>query len=69
MHILLPETSTTLLESAQVVDTNSHTQEMTNSADLLQKQTYLDLHCLQRQGISWFRRTRVKEKVSSNEIL
>ena len=27
---------------------------------LLQKPTYLDLHCLQRQGISGFNRTRVK---------
>ena len=36
---------------------------MTNSADLgqmdLQKPTDLDLHCLQRQGISRFSRTRV----------
>ena len=39
---------------------------MTNSADpdqlaswLLQKPTVLDLHCLQRQGISRFSRTRV----------
>ena len=28
---------------------------------LLQKPTDLDLHCLQRQGISWFSRTRVKK--------
>ena len=37
---------------------------MTNSADpdqwLLQKPTDLDLHCLQRKGISGFSRTRVK---------
>ena len=26
---------------------------------ILQKPTDLDLHCLQRQGISWFSRTRV----------
>ena len=34
---------------------------MTNSADLdLQKPADLDLHCLQKQGISRFSRTRVK---------
>ena len=34
---------------------------MTNSADSDQlASTDLDLHCLQRQGISWFSRTRVK---------
>ena len=34
---------------------------MTNSADPdLQRPTDLDLHCLQRQGISVFSRTRVK---------
>ena len=33
---------------------------MTNSADPDQKPTDLDLHCLQRQGISGFSRTRVK---------
>ena len=32
---------------------------MTNSADPDQKPTDLDLHCLQRQGISGFSRTRV----------
>ena len=35
---------------------------MTNSADpdhLVQKPTDLDLHCLQRQGMSRFSRTRV----------
>ena len=41
---------------------------MTNSADpdrwLLQKTTDLDLHCLQRQSISGFSRTRVND---SNE--
>ena len=31
---------------------------------LLQKPTDLDLHCLQRQGISGFSRTRVKENLS-----
>ena len=33
---------------------------MTNSADPDQKPTDLDLHCLQRQGISGVSRTRVK---------
>ena len=34
---------------------------MTNSADPdLKKPTDWDLHCLQRQGISWFSKTRVK---------
>ena len=39
------------------------TDWMTNSADpdqLASKPTDLDLHCLQRQGISGFSRTRVK---------
>ena len=36
---------------------------MANSADPDQKKpTDQDLHCLQRQGISRFSRTRVKEK-------
>ena len=34
---------------------------MANSANPDQKPTDLDLHCLQRQGISGFSRTRVKE--------
>ena len=34
---------------------------MTNSADPDQLATDLDLHCLQRQGITGFSRTRVKE--------
>ena len=33
---------------------------MANSADPVQKPTDLDLHCLQRQGISGLSRTRVK---------
>ena len=33
---------------------------MANSADPDQKPTDLDLHCLQRQGISGFSRARVK---------
>ena len=32
---------------------------MANSADPDQKPTDLDLHCMQRQGISGFSRTRV----------
>ena len=35
---------------------------MANSADP-EKPTDLDLHCLQRQGISGFSRTRVKKKI------
>ena len=34
---------------------------MTNNADPDQKPTDLDLHCLQRQGISRFSRTRVND--------
>ena len=33
---------------------------------LLQKPTDLDLHCLQKQGISWFSRTRVKWQYATN---
>ena len=47
----------------QVVDINSQTEWWTVLIQirwLLQKPTDLDLHCLQRQGISRFRRTRVK---------
>ena len=32
---------------------------MANSADTDQKPTDQDLHCLQRQDLSWFSRTRV----------
>ena len=35
---------------------------MANSADQDQKPTDLDLHCLQRQGISEFIRTRVRTR-------
>ena len=44
-----------------IVDTNSHTKWQTVQIQiswLLQKPTDLDLHCLQRQGISGFSRTR-----------
>ena len=47
----------------QVVDTNSNTEWQTVQIQiswLLQKPTDLDLHCLQRQNISGFSRTRVK---------
>ena len=46
----------------QVVDTNSNTEWKTVQIQiswLLQKPTDPDLHCLQRQGISGFSRTRV----------
>ena len=33
---------------------------MANSADPVKKPTDLDLHCLQRHGISGFSRTRIK---------
>ena len=49
--------------SIQVVDTNSHSEWQTVQIQiswLLQKPTDLDLHCLQRQGISGFSRTWVK---------
>ena len=44
-------------------DTNSNTEWQTVQIQiswLLQKPTDLDLHCLQRQGISGFSRARVK---------
>ena len=47
----------------QIVDTNSDTKWQTVQIQiswLLQKPTDLDLHCLQRQGISGLSRTRVK---------
>ena len=44
---------------------------MTNRTDLdqlaSQKPTGLDLHCLQRQGMSGFSRTRIKEKLEENK--
>ena len=46
----------------QIIDTNSHTEWQTVQIQiswLLQKPTDLDLHCLQRQGLSGFSRTRV----------
>ena len=52
-----------------VVDTNSNTEWQTVQIQiswLLKKPTDLDLHCLQRQGISGFSRTRVKLKFHAN---
>ena len=46
----------------QIVGINSHTErQKTSDSDQLasQKSSDLDLHCLQRQGISGFSRTRV----------
>ena len=51
----------------QVIDRNSHSLWQIVQIQiswLLKKPTDLDLHCLQRQGISGFSRTRVK-KVSN----
>ena len=52
---------------------------MANSADpdqlsseiswLLQKPTDLDIHCLQRQDLSGFSRTRVNEEIISANIV
>ena len=42
----------------QVVDTNSHTSWQTVQIQM----GYLGLHCLQRQGISGFKRTRVNNQ-------
>ena len=47
----------------QIVDTNSHAKLQTVQIQiswLLKKPTDLDLHCLQRQGLSKISRTRVK---------
>ena len=51
----------------QIVDINSYTVWQTVQIQiswLLQKPTDLDLHCLQKQGLSGFSRTRVKSSVS-----
>ena len=53
----------------QVVDINLHTEWQTVQIQiswLLQKPTDLDLHCLQRQGISRFSRTRVNLELCGN---
>ena len=60
-----------------IVDINSHTYWQTVQIQiswLLKKPTDLDLHCLQKQGISRFSRTRLNwavscEKVSSSNFL
>ena len=47
----------------QIISINSHAQRQTVQIQiswLLQKPTDMDLHCLQRRGISGFSRTRVK---------
>ena len=52
----------------QIVHTNSHTKWQTVQIQiswLLQKPSDLDLHCLQRQGISGFSRTRVNRLANS----
>ena len=51
----------------QIVDINSHTEWQTVQIQVswLQKPTDLDLHCLQRQDISGFSRTRVKNPTTS----
>ena len=51
-----------------IVDINSHTEWQTVQMQiswLLQKPTDLDLHCLQRQGISGFSSARVKSMQNS----
>ena len=56
----------------QVVDMNSNTEWQTVQFQiiwLLKKPTDLDLHCLQRHGISGFSRTRVKFKWTKTEII
>ena len=53
----------------QFVDTNSHTEWQAVQIQiswLLQKPTDLDLHCLQRQGISGFSRTRLRSACTSS---
>ena len=56
----------------QIVDINSHSEWQTVQIQmswLLQKPTDLDLHCLQRQGISGFSRTRVKRQGSVRKMV
>ena len=58
----------------QIFYINSHTEWQTLQIQIswfLQKPTDLDLHCLQRQGISGFSRTRVytSSKVKSNKTI
>ena len=54
-----------------IVDINLHTEWQTVQIQiswLLQKPTDLDLHCLQRLGISGFSRTRDKKKKKKIKI-
>ena len=56
----------------QVVDTNLNTEWQTVQIQiswLLQKPTDLDLHCLQRQGISGLSRTRVNIHENHDSLL
>ena len=55
----------------QIVAINSHTWWQTVQIQiswLLQKPADLDLHCLQRQGISGFSRTRVKIELAGKNM-
>ena len=55
----------------QVVDTISNTEWQAAQIQiswLLQKPTDLDLHCLQRQDISGFGRTRIKVSLFSHGV-
>ena len=55
----------------QIVDINSHTEWQTvqiKISGLLLKPTDLDLHCLQKQSISGFSRTRIKTIVISKDL-
>ena len=55
-----------------IVDINLHTEWQTVQIQiswLLQKPTDLDLHCLQRLGISGFSRTRDKKKKKNQNII
>ena len=55
----------------QVVDINSNTEWQTVQIQiswLLKKPTDLDLHCLQRQGLSGFSRTRVNNTLTNNIV-
>ena len=60
----MPHSFLTVIQSdylIRIVDINSYTKWQTvqiQTSWLLQKPTDLDLHCLQRQGISVFSRTR-----------
>ena len=54
-----------------IVDINSHSEWQTVQIQiswLLQKPTDLDLHCLQRQGISGFSRTKFKTYYTKDKI-